>query len=167
MALSVLHKCNFQTRMFSHPVGLDFWFFGQTLHLLSYSMCANSKSSDKTARMRRLAWAFTGHIGDKYHTLMSLLNYWLPVVRFSLTVVHTKDAGGMENSADIWTGSVCPDRSVLIVWTFNKLISFFWLRHILSWRLGHDNVSTAILPLPLIQEEQLSVTGEGMCTKYW
>ena len=27
--------------------------------------------------------------------------------------------------------------------------------------------SLAILPLPLIQEEQLSVTGESMCTKYW
>ena len=40
-------------------------------------------------------------------------------------------------------------------------------RHILSWRLGHENISTAILPLPLIQEEQLSVTGERMCTKYW
>ena len=38
---------------------------------------------------------------------------------------------------------------------------------ILSWRLGHENISTAILPLPLIQEEQLSVTGERMCTKYW
>ena len=25
----------------------------------------------------------------------------------------------------------------------------------------------AILPLPLIQEEQLSVTGERMWTKYW
>ena len=38
--------------------------------------------------------------------------------------------------------------------------------HILSWRLGHENISTASLPLPLIQEEQLSVTGERMCTKY-
>ena len=27
--------------------------------------------------------------------------------------------------------------------------------------------STAILPFPLIQEEQLSVTGERMCIKYW
>ena len=27
--------------------------------------------------------------------------------------------------------------------------------------------STAILLLPLIQEQQLSVTGERMCTKYW
>ena len=33
--------------------------------------------------------------------------------------------------------------------------------------LGHEKISTAILPLPLIQEEQLSVTGERMCTKYW
>ena len=41
------------------------------------------------------------------------------------------------------------------------------VRHILSWRLGHENISTAILPLPLIQEKQLSVTGERMCTKYW
>ena len=41
------------------------------------------------------------------------------------------------------------------------------VRHILSWRLGHENISTAILPLLLIQEEQLSVTGERMCTKYW
>ena len=41
------------------------------------------------------------------------------------------------------------------------------VRHILSWRLGHENISTAILPLPLIQEEQLSITGERMCTKYW
>ena len=40
------------------------------------------------------------------------------------------------------------------------------VRHILSWRLGHENISTAILPLPLIQEEQLSVTGERICTKY-
>ena len=41
------------------------------------------------------------------------------------------------------------------------------IRHILSWRLGHENISAAILPLPMIQEEQLSVTGERMCTKYW
>ena len=41
------------------------------------------------------------------------------------------------------------------------------VRHILPWRLGHENISTAFLPLPLIQEEQLSVTGERMCTKYW
>ena len=41
------------------------------------------------------------------------------------------------------------------------------VRHILSWRLRHENISTAILPLPLVQEEQLSFTGERMCTKYW
>ena len=41
-----------------------------------------------------------------------------------------------------------------------------YVRHILSWRLGHESNCTAILRLPLIQEEQLSVTGERMCTKY-
>ena len=36
-----------------------------------------------------------------------------------------------------------------------------------SWScLGHEQNSTAILPLPLIQEEKLLVTGERMCTKY-
>ena len=39
--------------------------------------------------------------------------------------------------------------------------------YILSWRLDHEKISTAILPLPLIQEEQFSVTGERMCTNYW
>ena len=28
-------------------------------------------------------------------------------------------------------------------------------------------LQAAILPLPLIQEEQLSVNGERMCAKYW
>ena len=41
------------------------------------------------------------------------------------------------------------------------------VQHILSWRLGREKNSTAVLPLPLIQEEQLSVTGERMCTKCW
>ena len=41
------------------------------------------------------------------------------------------------------------------------------VRHILSQRLGHEKVTAAILPLPLIQEQQLSVTGKRMCTKYW
>ena len=41
------------------------------------------------------------------------------------------------------------------------------VRYILSWRLSHENISTAIFPLLLIQEEQLSVTGERKCTKYW
>ena len=33
--------------------------------------------------------------------------------------------------------------------------------------IGQEMISTAILSLPLIQEGQLSVTGERMCTKYW
>ena len=40
-------------------------------------------------------------------------------------------------------------------------------QNILSLRFGHENVSTTILSLPLIQEGQLSVTGERVGTKYW
>ena len=41
------------------------------------------------------------------------------------------------------------------------------VRHIFSIRFGHENISMAILPLLLIQEEHLSVNGEMMCAKYW
>ena len=36
------------------------------------------------------------------------------------------------------------------------------IQTVLSWRLGHEKISTAILPLPLIQEEQLLVTGKNI-----
>ena len=38
------------------------------------------------------------------------------------------------------------------------------LGNILSWRFDHEIFSTVILSLPLIQEGQLSVSGERMCT---
>ena len=41
------------------------------------------------------------------------------------------------------------------------------VQHIFALRFGHEIISTAILPLPLIQEEQLSFNGERMCAKYW
>ena len=41
------------------------------------------------------------------------------------------------------------------------------VRHIFSLRFGHEIISTAILPLMLIQEEQLSVNVERMHAKYW
>ena len=36
--------------------------------------------------------------------------------------------------------------------------------NILSWMIDHEIFSTVILSLPLIQEGQLSVSGERMCT---
>ena len=37
----------------------------------------------------------------------------------------------------------------------------------ISYRFGHEIISTAILSLPLIPIEQLSITGESMGTLYW
>ena len=50
MALFVLHKLILQTRMRSHPVGLDVWFL-----------------------VGPFVWAFAGRLCDKYHNLISWL----------------------------------------------------------------------------------------------
>ena len=47
--------------------------FVRTLRLCPYFMCANSEGSGEIAQMRRLTWAFTGHLCDAYHNLMSWL----------------------------------------------------------------------------------------------
>ena len=46
-------------------------------------------------------------------------------------------------------------------------VAYQKLLGMLSWRLGHEKISTAIHPLLLVQEEQLSVTDERMCTQDW
>ena len=42
-----------------------------------------------------------------------------------------------------------------------------YVRHYSFVEFGHEIISMTILSLPLIQEGQLSVTGERMCTRYW
>ena len=64
MVLFVLRKLILQTRMRSQPVGDICLIFGRILRLLQYFMRANSEESGETARMRRLAWAFTGRLCD-------------------------------------------------------------------------------------------------------
>ena len=46
----------------------------------------------------------------------------------------------------------------------NPEVSGSNLSHITSAEIDHEIFSTVILPFPLIQEGQLSVTGESMCT---
>ena len=71
----------------------------------------------------------------------------------------------LKNSADqVQTGSSIGSDAA---WDANgtKIDHRIW--HILSLRFGHENISTAILPLPLIQEEQLSVNDKRMYVKCW
>ena len=54
-------------------------------------------------------------------------------------------------------------------WIFTKLgmcidIVEIWFRQHCFMEIDHEIFSTVILPLPLIQEGQLSVSGERMCT---
>ena len=79
MALSILHKRVLQTRMCSHPVGLDVWFLvGPFIDI--HFMCATSEGSGKIAQMRRLVWAFASHLCDKYHNLIRWLKCSLSIL---------------------------------------------------------------------------------------
>ena len=75
-ALFVLRNLTHSSNARARPsTGAKCLIFCRTLRLLPYFMCANSEGSGETARMRRLVWAFAGHLCDKYHNLMSWLNY--------------------------------------------------------------------------------------------
>ena len=81
MVLFVLRKLILQTRMRSHPVGLDVWFLAGPFVYFHTSMCTNREGSDETVQMRRLAWAFADCLCDTYHNLMSWLNWCLGIIR--------------------------------------------------------------------------------------
>ena len=85
MVLFILRKIILQERMHSHLVGLDVWFLVDPLSTSILHVCKQRRlwqdcadvqaRSGKTLRMRRLTWAFVGHLCDKYHNLMSWLIY--------------------------------------------------------------------------------------------
>ena len=88
-------------------------------------------------------------------TLPPFLNYSKPYYNFPYLAINLGPTGrGSSIGSEIAWHASGPEFD-----------SHVW--HIFSWRLGHENISTTILPLPLIQEEQLPVTGKRMCTKYW
>ena len=66
-------KVILQTRMHSNLVGLDVWFLVRPF-VYFHTLCM------QTVWMRRLAWAFAGHLCDEYHNLMS----WLKGLRYTL-----------------------------------------------------------------------------------
>ena len=70
-------------------------------------------------------------------------------------------------SCKYWIAGQLNSKGSVSAWHWNGPEFDPHVRHILLWRLGHENISMAILPLPLIQEKQLSVTGERMCIKHW
>ena len=77
----VAHICNRWN--LQHYISMDLWLprhWTKTIKYINCFMCANSEGSGETAQMHRLAWTFTGRLCDKYHKLMSWLNYTLYMV---------------------------------------------------------------------------------------
>ena len=69
MALFILRKFILQSRMHSHPVGLDVWFLVGPLSTSLFYLCQQWRLW-RAAQMRSLAWAFAGRLCDK-NTIIS------------------------------------------------------------------------------------------------
>ena len=83
--------------------GPRYLIFGRTLRLLPYFMWANSEGSGETARMRRLAWAFARRLCDKYHNLMSWLNYKIDFDVHFLACTPTKGWSQLSITSSVLT----------------------------------------------------------------
>ena len=71
MVFFVLRKLILQTRMRSHPVGLDVWFLVRPF-VYFHTLCVRIV---KALAWLRICAAFAGCLCDKYHNLMSWLIY--------------------------------------------------------------------------------------------
>ena len=60
-----------------------------------------------------------------------------------------------------------PGRGRGAAWEVSETEIDLYVRYILSWKFGHEDISITIISLPLIQDEKLSVDGERMYTKSW
>ena len=125
-------------------------FFGLTWKLILWWASLNSSHIKKQAYMlsfetsigKYLHWKLVTSYCLLVSTITWLVTFWrIYQVRYSIGSVSAWHASGPEFDPHV--------------------------RHILLWRLGPEKISTAILPLLLIQEEQLSVTSKRLCTKYW
>ena len=67
MVLFIFRKLILQMIMHSHPMGLDVWFLVGPLSTSKHYVCE---------QWRLYAWAFTSHLCDKYHNLISWLIWW-------------------------------------------------------------------------------------------
>ena len=129
LALFVLCKLILQTRMRSHPLGLDVWFLVGPFVNCHTSCARRHTGSAETARMRRLAWAFAGYLCDKYHNLMS----WRSVRVAERLALPTSDHGvAGSNPAG---GEILPDlngASLYRAFHVHPSIVSKWLKY--CWR---------------------------------
>ena len=98
-----------------------------------------------------MIWVLAG--GMSLATSTHLAAYIKSIFESSISTVQTEFAslgGSAECTADLLSGGCRFDPC--------------WLGNILLWRFDHEIFSMVILSLPLIQEGQLSVSDERMCT---
>ena len=124
LALFVLRKLILQTRMRSHPEGLDLWFLVEPFGYF-HTLC------ERTAKaLARLTWAFAGRLCDKYHSLTS----WL-ILSSHLFACRPFFSAPLIISADFF--SLCQRfyRCCCIIWRSSR---WSWLRHNRALQLHHE-----------------------------
>ena len=159
---------------------------GSTLFAIpsAYSLCIFSKEkpSCSTFRVNTINFRVSKILGGLWY----LLNWKCSSKEWARSNSNDLKFSDIQ----VWSNSVDQDQtasqgpswssSLIRVYPVCYFICIFWTLYsivkpccsnlrrpahsFLSWRLGHETISTPILPLPLIQEKQLS---ERMCTKYW
>ena len=90
--------------------------------------------------------------GQYVQVLMITYITILFVVNFRTLLCYSTRRGRLVSSHSAWDASDI------------EIDPCIW--HILSWRFCHKNISSTILPIALIQGEQLSVNGERIYAKY-
>ena len=137
-----MRKLVLQLLMCSHLVGLDVWFLVGPFVYFHISCVRTTKA---LARLRRLAWAFTGCLCGKYHNLMSDKQTDVPIWQrksWNLIISCHVEAGSWNLiiSCHVEAGatkilSLCHQPQALQLtdvnqrefWTFTYVLSFFFL----------------------------------------
>ena len=117
---------------------------------------ASSGGSGETARMRRLALTFAARIGDKYQIRLTRSSWSMQdqmQVRVQFIQYFSNQSSLPWGLGAVAWSEVCP-LGIKVAPSLIPMSGILFRRDLVL-----KKISMAILPLPLIQKEQLSVTG--------
>ena len=140
MVLFILCKLILQTCIGSRPVGLDVWFFGRTLCLLSYFMCANSKA------LVRLRGCTGSPVPSLVAYVVSTISHELAHMIKSFGLQHTTTRWNFQTYYKNWQFTFPNDK--FSVWLSPKNVPFSKILYIVR---SPEPDSVANLPTPTSQ----------------
>ena len=92
------------------------------------------------------------------------MKYFLLSLRLALQLIHKKHLAVSDERMCTNIGYPLRVAQLDVRTSGDQEVAGSTLARLAMWRFDHEIFSTAIFSLPLIQEWQLSVSGERMCT---